>query len=490
MKLRTVPYKWQVAVIFVVGLFMDLLDTTVINTALPRLGEEFDAGTATLEWVITGFLLSLAVWIPASGWLGDRFGTKRIFLLALAVFTAGSALCGAAWSIESLIAFRVLQGIGGGMMTPVGTTMLFRAFPPEERAQASGALLIPAAVAPTIGPIVGGFLVDQASWRWIFYLNLPLGALTFVLAAVLLREHQEQPSGRLDLPGLFLSATGLPCLLYSLSRGPVVGWSSIEIVGPGILGLALVGLLVVVELRATDPLLDLRLLRDSHFRTVNIVYAAAIASVVGVLFLLSLQLQQLRGLSAFESGLTTFPQALGGIAVARFTSRLYPKLGPRPLLTLGMTGTAVVTILFFRIDLYTSLWWIRAAMFARGLFVGVAIVAVQAAAFGTIPARSVGRASALFSTNRQVSFSLGVALLATILTERTSNHVSTAGGFGEEATRQAALAGFHDAFLVSAVIAALGTVAALFVPSPVRDRAHPRVTEAAPAHADLEPAAS
>src|SRR5689334_15505404 len=167
---------------------MDLLDTTIINVALPTLGRKFDAGTTTLEWVVTGYLLSLAVWIPASGWLGDRFGTKRIFMFALAMFTIGSALCGASTSIEMLIFFRVLQGIGGGMLTPVGTAMLFRAFPPQERAAASAVLVVPIAIAPTIGPILGGLLVDHLSWRWIFYVNLPVGIFGFLFAAKFLKE--------------------------------------------------------------------------------------------------------------------------------------------------------------------------------------------------------------------------------------------------------------------------------------------------------------
>src|SRR3954453_11330129 len=195
-RLQSVPYKWLVAAVFVVGLFMDLLDTTIVNVALPTLAREFNASTTTLQWVVTGYLLSLAVWIPASGWLGDRFGTKRIFMLALALFTIGSALCGAAWGVESLIAFRVLQGVGGGMLPPVGPAMIFRAFPPNERAQASAVLTIPVAIAPTIGPILGGLLVDHASWRWIFYVNVPIGVVGFFFASLVLREHTEPTPGR------------------------------------------------------------------------------------------------------------------------------------------------------------------------------------------------------------------------------------------------------------------------------------------------------
>src|SRR5206468_10678327 len=170
-RLRRLEYKHLVAIVFITGLFLDILDATVVNVALPTLGRDFGAGATSLEWVVTGYLLSLAVWIPASGWVGDRFGTKKTFLFALVVFTTGSAACGAAWSVQSLIAFRLLQGVGGGMLTPVGTTMLFRAFPPEERAHASAVLTVPTAIAPARGPVLGGWLVDHASWRWILYVN-------------------------------------------------------------------------------------------------------------------------------------------------------------------------------------------------------------------------------------------------------------------------------------------------------------------------------
>ena len=195
MRLGGVEYKWLVAAAFVAGFFMDIVDTTVVNVALPTLARDFDAGDGTLEWVVTGYLLSLAIWIPASGWIGDRVGTKKTFLFALTLFTTCSALCGLSWSVESLIAFRVLQGVGGGMMTPVGMAMLFRAFPPEERAQASAVLTVPTAIAPALGPVLGGWLVEYASWRWIFYVNVPVGIAGFVFALLFLREHTEPAAG-------------------------------------------------------------------------------------------------------------------------------------------------------------------------------------------------------------------------------------------------------------------------------------------------------
>ena len=187
-------YKWIVGIVFVFGLFMDLLDMTIVNVAIPTLAEEFDATTTQVQWVVTGYLLSLAVFIPVSGWLGDRFGTKRIFMLALFIFTTASFLCGMAWSIESLIAFRVLQGAGGGMLTPVGTAMLFRAFPPHERAKAAAILMIPMVVAPASGPVIGGFLVEYWDWRWIFFINIPVGITGLIFAGLFPQGGEASPS--------------------------------------------------------------------------------------------------------------------------------------------------------------------------------------------------------------------------------------------------------------------------------------------------------
>jgi EmrB/QacA subfamily drug resistance transporter len=323
MGISRIEYKWLVAAAFVAGMFMDIMDTTIVNVALPTLGQNFGVGDGTFEWVVTGYLLSLAIWIPASGWVGDRFGTKKTFLFALVVFTTGSALCGAAWNIQSLIAFRVLQGIGGGMLTPVGTSMLFRAFPPAERARASAVLTVPTAIAPALGPVLGGWLVDHASWRWIFYVNVPVGIAAFVFALLLLREHTESGAGRFDVWGFVSSGAGLALVLYALSEGPTYGWVSAPVLISGVAGIALIALLVVIELRRTDPLLHLRLFNDRMFRNGSLAMFTAFGVLFGVLFLLPLLLQQLRGLSAFEAGLTTFPQAIGMILMVQVTSRLF-----------------------------------------------------------------------------------------------------------------------------------------------------------------------
>ncbi len=415
--LRAVPYKWLVAVAFVAGFFMDLMDVTIVNVAIPTLSRQLNVPDTTLEWVVTGYLLSLAIWIPASGWLGDRFGTKRVFLFALGLFTVGSVLCSLAPNVGFLIAFRIFQGVGGGMMTPVGVAMLFRAFPPNERAKASAVLSIAAAMAPALGPVLGGWLSDSVGWRWIFVVNVPVGILAFLFSWRVLKDHKEPNAGRFDYDGFLLSATGLVLLIYALSSVPTHGPRSAQVIVTAVLGVMLLGLLVWVESRQNSPILHFSLFRDRLFRTANIIMFFAFALWIGFLFVLPLFLQQLLGFTAFRSGLITSPQAIGWIAVAIVASRIYKKMGPRKMIVLGLAGTAAMTVLFVTVNAGTSLWTIRTILFFRGLTMGFAVIPIQAAAFSNISREETGRASSIFNTNRQVASSFGTAVLGTVLFE-------------------------------------------------------------------------
>lgn len=456
-----VPYKWIVATVFVFGMFMDIMDTTIVNVALPTLSREFHTSSASIEWVVIGYLLSLAVWIPASGWIGDRVGTKKTFLFALAMFTFASALCGQAHTLNELVAFRVLQGVGGGMLTPVGTAMLFRAFPPVERAKASTMLIIPAVLAPAMGPIVGGWLVTEVSWRWIFYVNLPVGVAGFVVGLLFLREHREGTAGPFDLPGFVLSGGSLALVLYALSEGPVKGWRSVPVLTTGVVGLVMFVALVFVETHRADPMLALRLYRERMFRTANIVLTLTYGSFVGVLFLMPLFLQNLRGLTALQSGLTTFPQAIGVIVSTQLVGRLYHSVGPRRLVFGGMIGMAVISFAFVFMDLETSLWWIRAIMFVRGVFMAFAFVPLQAATYSNITSTDTGRASAIFSTQRQVAAALGVSALATVWISRTN--ALNRGVTDPALLTHGALSGFHAAFLVAALLVVAAALSGLLI---------------------------
>jgi EmrB/QacA subfamily drug resistance transporter len=460
--IRRLEYKWIVGIVFVFGLFMDLLDMTIVNVAIPDLAREFGATTTEVQWVVTGYLLSLAVVIPVSGWLGDRFGTKRIFMLALFIFTSASLACGLAWSIESLIFFRVLQGVGGGMLTPVGTAMLFRAFPPHERARASSILMIPMVVAPASGPLIGGYLVEYHDWRWIFLINVPVGILGFAFAGMFLHEERQPNPGRLDVPGLVLACVGLGTLMYALAEAGEAGLDDPTVLTLGAIGLVILAVFTFVELRTAEPMIDMRLFQNRLFASTNVVQFIGFAGLTGGLFLLPLVLQSpaTLGLGAFESGLATFPQALGVVTMVQVGSRVYPRVGPRRLLMLGLAGVTATTLAFVALDTDTNLWAVRGVMFLRGCFFSFLLVSLQTATFATISAQMMGRASAVSNAMRQVGASFGVALLATVLTSRL-NHYDTSLAPG--ANTQATFEAFDDAFIVAAIITAAGILAAYFV---------------------------
>jgi EmrB/QacA subfamily drug resistance transporter len=450
-------YKWRVAIAFLFGMFMSLLDATIVNVALPTFAKEFAAPPTTIEWVITGYLLSLAVFIPISGWVGDRFGTKRTFMFALAVFTLGSLVSVFAWNIHTLIAFRVLQGVGGGMLMPVGTAMLFRAFPPSERAQAGAVLAIPTVVAPASGPVLGGYLVEFQSWHWIFAINVPIGIVGLLVAWLLLRETKQEKPGRLDMPGFVLSAAGLATLMYALAEAGTRGLGDTRVLLTGLAGVAILSVFAIVELRTEQPMVELRLFRDKLFRASNVASYVSFSGFAGALFLLPLLLQAEMGLSPLQSGLTTFPQAIGVAMMAQPAGRLYRYIGPRRMVMAGLTGATLATLAFLLIDLETSQWWIRLIMLFRGWSFAFTVIPLQAATYATIRSEDTGRATAVFNASQQVAASFGVALLATVLSNRLLHHGAV---LGNPATRSGAVLAFHEAFLPAVALAALGVVLA------------------------------
>jgi len=460
--LGRLEYKWIVGIVFVFGLFMDLLDMTIVNVAIPTLAEEFNTSTTTIQWVVTGYLLSLAVFIPVSGWLGDRFGTKRIFMTALFIFTSSSLLCGLSWSIESLITFRILQGIGGGMLTPVGTAMLFRAFPPHERAKGAAILTIPMVVAPASGPVLGGYLVEFHTWREIFFINVPVGVLAFAFALFFLREEKQHEAGSLDIPGFVLGCSGLASVVYALSEAGSRSFNDVRVIGFGLAGLAILAAFAAVELRAREPMIDIRLFKNKLFAATNTVQIIGQGGLMGALFLLPLLLQAEMGMSPLESGLTTFPQAIGVVTMIQVAGRIYPHIGPRRMMMAGMLGATLTTGAFLFVGLNTDPWWIRLIMYLRGAAFSMVLVSLQTATFATISPRDMGRASALYNSGRQVAASFGVAVLASVLENRLSHH-GTVLGPPPIGNPSIALDAFHEAFLVAAVLTILGIAACFLV---------------------------
>jgi EmrB/QacA subfamily drug resistance transporter len=452
-----ISQKVAVSVVFVAAMFMSIMDVTIVNVALPTIGRDFSVTPTAVASISIAFLVSLAVFIPASGWLGDRFGGKRVLLIAIAVFTIASALCGLASSLVELVAFRVLQGAGGGMLAPVGMAMLFRAFPPAERIRAAAILTVPTTLAPALGPVLGGLLVTDLSWRWVFYVNLPIGAVALAFGALFLTQTTESQPGRFDLAGFLLSGIGLGLLMYGVSEGPDLGWGSATVLACIPAGLVLLAGMVAVEMRTAQPIVALRLLGNRLFRSANGVMILASVAFLGTLFVITLYYQDGRGLSALQSGLSTFPEAIGVMLGAQLASRvLYPRLGPRRHIAAGLAGVAVSIGLLSLLGAQSSLWWARLLMFTLGFAMAQVFVPTQAAAFATITPAATGRASTMFNAVRQLGGAIGVALLTTVIVLVGAAHRVA----GHEVPN---LTAYRITFLVAAAVSLAGVAAALSI---------------------------
>jgi EmrB/QacA subfamily drug resistance transporter len=445
--------KVAVGVVYVAGLFLSTLDMTIVNVALPTIGRAFSVRSTAVDAVSISYLVSLAVFVPASGWLGDRFGGKRTLLTAVAVFTAGSALCGMASSLGELVAFRVLQGAGGGMLASVGMAMLLRAFPPAERVRASAVLSIANGLAPTLGPVLGGVLVTGVSWRAIFYVNVPIGLFATVFGALCLRNEPARPTERFDRAGFLLAASGFGLLMYGVSEGPQQGWTTAPVALGLACGAVLVAAMIVVELRKESPMIDVRLLTNRLFAAGSTVMTVHSVAFLGTLFTITLYFQDERGMTPLASGLSTFPEAVGVVIGSQLASRLlYRRLRPRRHLMLGTAGTtaAIALMSLWRQD--TNLWLVRLLLFFLGLAVGQVFVGTQSASFATVTSASSGRASTLFNVGRRLGGALGVAVATTVLVTATGGTVGADGASD--------MSGYRAAFLTAAALNLLALYAA------------------------------
>lgn len=406
---RTLP---AVATVVVLGALLSILDTTVVNVAIEALARELDAPLATIQWVATGYLLALATTIPLSGWGADRFGARRLFLAAVALFSAGSALCGAAWSAESLIAFRVVQGLGGGLILPAGITLIGQTAGPQRMGRTMSAIGVPMLVAPMLGPLLGGALLDAVSWRWLFLVNLPVGALVLLLAARLLpRDPAPTPAQRLDWRGLALLSPGLAALVYGLAR---IG-ASADALLPLLAGTLLVAAFTRHALRRDDALLDLRLLRE---RTVAAAAATLLllgGAFLGALFLLPLLFQLARGESAFATGLLLLPQGAAAALTMALAGRLSDRVGAGRVVLAGLLPFALGLAALTRIGPDTGDLALGGALLLFGAGTGATMMPAMTAAYRTLERAQVARATALLTIVQRLGSSLGVALAAVVL---------------------------------------------------------------------------
>ncbi len=325
-----VSYKWIVALVVIFGLFMTILDGTIVNIAIPRLQNVFGADLASVQWVLTAYTLAQGVATPLTAFLAQRLGQKRLYLIALAGFTIGSALCGLSLNLSMLIFFRVVQGATGAFMSPLAITLLWSEFPPEERGTAMGALGVPILLAPAFGPTLGGYIVTYLGWQLIFFVNVPIGIIGMILGIIFLREGRSETRRPFDIPGFLFASIGLGSLLYGLSDASTDGWTSTKVEGFLALGIVMLVFFVIVELRIVNrggyPLLDLRVFANGPFTTSMIASALVTFALYGGLFIIPIYLQNVRGLSAYQAGLLLLPQAFASMVAALVGGRLVDRI--------------------------------------------------------------------------------------------------------------------------------------------------------------------
>lgn len=466
----SLDYKWLLAMVVILGVFMSILDQTIVNIAIPRLQTAFGADIHSVQWVLTGYILAQGVATPMAAFFADTLGIKRFYILSLAAFTAGSALCGLSWSLPILILFRVLQGLGGAALFPLSITLLFQAFPPAERGMAMGSFGVPALLAPAIGPTLGGYLVTYSGWQLIFYINVPVGILALILSSIFIRENRSSTPPRFDFLGAIFVAVGLATTLYALSSASTDGWGSPTVLGFLTIGLTFLVLFVIIELalgkRKKSPLIDLRLFANGPFRAGVIANVFVIFSLFGGLFLLPIYLQNLRQLSAFQAGLTLLPQALASMVSVLIGGKLVDRFGVRTVMIPGLIALGIATWQLSLLNIYTPYSWFQMLLILRGLSLGLTVQPLTVAMMSEVGVGQLAQASSLSTVSRSVSSSLGIAILATLVQTQSSVHY---GHLAEQVTPASRLGGLifalqayfvaHGADLIAAHATALQEVA-------------------------------
>jgi EmrB/QacA subfamily drug resistance transporter len=467
--------------VVVLGTIMTILDVTIVNVAVPTLGAEYGTSIATIQWVLTGYMLAFASVIPLAGWATERFGAKHVWLASLGLFMLGSALAAAAWSIGSLIACRVIQGLGAGTILPVGQTMLAQAAGPQRMGRVMSVIGVPMLLGPILGPVIGGAIVDQVSWRWIFLVNLPVGALALVLAHRLLPDAQPRLGQRLDLRGLALLSPGIAVLLYGVSEaGSEGGFSNARTVVATLVGVALVAGFVWHAIGAgKDALIDLTLFTRRGFAVAAATNFVLGLALFGALILLPLYYQLVRRESPLDTGLLLAPQGLGAAVAMPLAGSLTDRHGARRVVPAGMVVALLGTLAFLAVGADTSYALLSVALFLIGAGLGSTIMPSMAVAFTSISRDAVPRASSALNAIQRIAGAIGTAMFAIVLQRQIENGVpSLQGGIGELArlrpAAQARLApaladAFGQTFWLAVVLILVALVPALLLPRPEQD---------------------
>jgi EmrB/QacA subfamily drug resistance transporter len=454
-----------IAGVVVLGAIMSILDITVVSVALRTFQTIFHATAAQVAWTMTGYTLALASVIPLTGWAADRFGTKRLYLLAVVLFTAGSVLCATAPNLELLVTFRVLQGLGGGMLMPLGMTILTRAAGPERVGRVMAVLGIPMLLGPIFGPILGGWLIDAASWHWIFLINLPIGIAAFVYAMRVLPQDNVQPSQTFDVVGMLLLSPGLALFLFGVSSIPEAGTVlSTRVLSTSILGLVLIVAFVPWALRRNNihPLIDLRLFVNRNFTVAVVAMALFAMAFFGASLLFPLYFQQVRGESALSSGVLLAPQGIGAMITMPVAGILADRIGPGKIVLVGITVITVGMAMFTQIGADTSYAFMLGALFIMGLGMGATMMPIMSAALATLTEETTARGSTMLNITQQVAASAGTALFSVLLTNgfnaSTAIRTGGPGALGDMADA------FSHVFVVATILVAACLLPALMLP--------------------------
>jgi EmrB/QacA subfamily drug resistance transporter len=413
------PVRWGLPLaVLIVGMFMSVLDVSIVNVAIPTIQKDFGATTDDVQWVATAYSLALGVVVPLSGWLGDRVGLARAYTVSLLGFAAGSALCGLAWDLHSLVAFRIVQAIPGGILPVVTLSMVYRIVPKERIGTAMGMYGLGIVFAPAIGPTLGGYLVEYVDWRLIFFINVPIGLLGWVAAVLVLPGFPPGQAGRFDVFGFLTIASGLFALLLALSEGSDWGWDSYRILMLFTYSALSLALFVVVELQVEQPLLDVRVFRSWPFTNSLLLIGVLSVGLFGVLFYIPVLLQQAWHLGAFETGLVLLPQALVMGVLMPIAGRLYDRVGPRLPAAVGLAIVAAGTYLLHDLTINTSRHHIMALLAFRAAGMGLAMMPIMTGGIAVIPTELVSRASALNNVVQRSAAALGLAVLTAMLTRQ------------------------------------------------------------------------
>jgi len=431
---RITPEILKVAGVVVLGAIMSILDVTVVNVALPTFQTELATGDeplaySTVAWTATAYMLALAAVIPLTGWAADRFGTKRLYMTAVALFTLGSALCATAWNIEALIGFRVLQGLGGGMLMPLGMTIMTKAAGPHRMGRLMAILGIPMLLGPIMGPILGGVLIDAASWHWVFLINLPIGLIALVYAARVLPKDAPEPSESLDVVGMLMLSPGLAALLYGISSIPEHGTvTAAEVWAPALAGLALIVAFVWYSFKPQHPLLDLRLFADRNLTVSIITMFLFAAAFFGALLLVPTYFQQVDGDSVKKAGLLVAPQGIGAMLTMPIAGTLTDRMPVGRIVPFGITGILIGMFgLAFTTSADTSNLTIMAWLFVMGLGMGGTMMPLFTSALKTLKEHQVARGSTLLNVTQQVASATGIAVISVVLTNAMKSGEIIAG---------------------------------------------------------------